>query len=48
MRPAPVWPEAELRDFCRRVLRVFPGTVITLRNPPGEERGQPNKRPQPR
>lgn len=47
MRP-PVWPEDKLREFCRAFLRAFPGTVITVRNSQGEERGQLNKRPQPR
>lgn len=48
MRPTvPEWKEDELRDFCRAVLRAFPGAVITVRNLQGEERGQPNKRPQP-
>lgn len=45
---APVWPEDKLREFCRAALRAWPGLTITVRHPPGEERGQPNKRPQPR
>lgn len=30
-RPAPIWPEDELREFCRAVLRAWPGTKITVR-----------------
>lgn len=47
MQSAPVWPEDKLREFCRAVLRAFPGTVITVRHLQGEERRQPNKRAQP-
>lgn len=48
MRPhVPVWPEDKLREFCRAMLRAFPGTVITVRHLQGEEPGQPKKRGRP-
>lgn len=38
--PAPIWPESLLRDFCKEVLRAFPGAKIIVVHRQGPEERQ--------